>query len=281
MNFDALDRRMRQYETWRDQKVLPETLMVARLDGRGFTQLTRERQQFEAPYDQRFRDLMAETVRHLMRTGIDIVYGYSQSDEISLLFHPTDQSFGRKIRKLNSILAGEASARFSLSLGDVASFDCRICELPNPELVIDYFRWRQEDASRNALNSHCYWLLRRQGMDANKATASLRGASNMQKHDLLMFSGINFNDLPAWHKRGFALIRNVVGKEGVDPRDGSVVQTTRRVIEINYELPRGIEYDDYVRSLLEVSLAECKATFVSAYRRKGRRVDDRSLPKRG
>jgi tRNA(His) guanylyltransferase len=41
--------------------------------------------------------------------------------------------------------------------------------LPNTELAVDYFRWRNEDAHRNALNSHCYWLLRKKG---EKATAA-------------------------------------------------------------------------------------------------------------
>ena len=72
------------------------------------------------------------------------------------------------------MLAGEASARFSLLLGDAACFDCRVSQLPNAENVIDYFRWRQEDANRNALNGHCYWTLRRDGLDVNDATAALK-----------------------------------------------------------------------------------------------------------
>ena len=51
-----------------------------------------------------------------MNCGFNVVYGYTESDEISLLF-PVTKSFNRKLRKLNSILSGEASAKFSLSLG--------------------------------------------------------------------------------------------------------------------------------------------------------------------
>jgi tRNA(His) guanylyltransferase len=109
----------------------------------------------------RFRDLMVATTRHLLTCGFNIVYGCTHSDEISLLFHPQEDSFGRKLRKLLSILAGEASAAFALQLGSVASFDARIAQLPSRQRVVDYFRWRAEDAHRNALNAHCYWLLRR------------------------------------------------------------------------------------------------------------------------
>ena len=98
-----------------------------------------------------------------MQCGFKVSYGYTQSDEISLLLDLKENSFGRKERKLNSILSGEASAKFSLLLGDIATFDSRICQLPNKQLVVDYLRWRHEDAHRNALNAHCYWYLRKEG----------------------------------------------------------------------------------------------------------------------
>ena len=90
--------------------------MVARIDGRSFTRLTKDVHRFDAPYDERFRDLMVDTVAHLMDCGFRVLYGYTQSDEISLLFHPEADAFGRKLRKLNSVLAGEASAQFSVLL---------------------------------------------------------------------------------------------------------------------------------------------------------------------
>jgi tRNA(His) guanylyltransferase len=198
MKFDELDDRMRVFETAHDYCSVPGIFIVARLDGRGFTKLTKERHAFEAPFDVRFRDMMAQTVEHLMSCGFRTVYGYTQSDEISLLFHRDDTSFSRKTRKLNSVLAGEASARFSLLLSDVGCFDCRICELPNDALVVDYFRWRNEDAARNALNAHCYRLLRRQGRSEADATDHLLGLSTSARNELLFQNGINFNDLPAW-----------------------------------------------------------------------------------
>ena len=154
--FDELDRSLRRFETAHDHCVLPGLWMVARLDGRGFTRLTRELHPFQTPFDPAFRDLMASTTEHLMNCGFRFLYGYTQSDEISLLFHPQADEFNRKLRKLNSLLAGEASAVFSLALGQAASFDCRISQLPSRALVADYFHWRQLDAARNALNAHCY-----------------------------------------------------------------------------------------------------------------------------
>ena len=66
MQFDELDRYMRLFETAHDFCVPPEIYMVARIDGRSFTRLTKEVHKFEAPFDLRFRDYMVETTRHLM-----------------------------------------------------------------------------------------------------------------------------------------------------------------------------------------------------------------------
>ena len=137
MIFDELDKKMRIYEQSLDQVLLPETYMIARLDGRGFTRLTKEVCKFEAPFDERFRDMMVYTVEALMDCGFRIVYAYTESDEISLLFDVEEDAFGRKVRKYNSTLAGEASAVFSLELGRVATFDCRMVPLPNIEKVED------------------------------------------------------------------------------------------------------------------------------------------------
>ena len=147
MKFDELDKKMRVFETAADYCVLPGLFMVARLDGRSFTRLTKEVCQFEAPFDQCFRDLMVATTESLMTCGFRVLYAYTESDEISLLFSLEDQLFGRKLRKYNSTLAAEASAKFSLLIGEVATFDCRISQLPSVELVVDYFRWRNEDAA--------------------------------------------------------------------------------------------------------------------------------------
>ena len=56
MKFDELEGRMRIYETSHDHCVLPGIFIVARLDGRNFTRLTKEVYAFDRPYDERFRD---------------------------------------------------------------------------------------------------------------------------------------------------------------------------------------------------------------------------------
>ena len=250
MKFDDLDRKMRVYEQSIDQNILAELYLVARLDGRSFSRLTKEICKFEAPFDVRFRDMMVNTVKQLMDCGVRVVYGFTESDEISLLFHPDEQTFSRKVRKYNSILAGTASAAFSLQLGQVAAMDCRLVPLPNLERVKDYFLWRQEDAHRNALNAHCYWMLRKEGLDVKGATEMLEGKSVSFKNELLFSRGINFDTLPPWQKRGIGVYRGDMEKTGFNPITKEEVITTRRELMVNYELPLGTEYADYVVSFL-------------------------------
>ena len=215
MKFSELDAKMRVYETTGDRCVLPGIYMVARLDGRHFHALTKESGDFEAPFDEKFRDLMVNTTIHLMKeSGFNFIYDYTESDEISLLFLFESEDFGRKTRKLNSVLAGEASAKFSILYGKLGVFDCRISELPQKENVVDYFRWRNEDANRNALNAWCYWTLRKEEQNKNQATKAIEGLSTADKNELLFQHGINYNELPLWQKRGIGFYWKTIERNG-------------------------------------------------------------------
>lgn len=251
MKFNELDTKLRIFETAHDLCVLPSIFMVARIDGRNFTRLTKEIHKFETPFDAQFRDHMVSTVKHLMDCGFRVVYGYTQSDEISLLLHRDEESFGRKLRKLNSILAGEASAKLSVLLRSIAAFDCRISQLPTLNLVVDYFRWRNEDAHRNALNAHCYWMLRKAGESAGTATEKIYRLSVSDKNELLyQQANINFNDLPSWQKRGIGLYWESYQKESTNLKSGEKVFAIRRHIKADMELPMKDDYSSFIRELV-------------------------------
>jgi tRNA(His) guanylyltransferase len=249
MKFDTFETKMRVFETASDYCVLPNVYMVARLDGRNFTRLTKELYTFQIPYDIEFRNMMIETVKHLMECGFKIDYAYTQSDEISLLFALHENTFSRKMRKYHSVLAGEASAKFSLLLGEMACFDCRISQLPTTELVCDYFRWRQEDAHRNALNSHCYWVLRKRGQSRQTATNNLLKRSVADKNELLFQQGLNFNELPSWQKRGVGLYWETDEKEVMNPQ-GEPMISRRKRIKCEFEVPLKEQYSSFLFKLM-------------------------------
>ena len=256
MDFDILDKQMRQFEQSLDRTMLEGIYMVARLDGHGFTRLTKKEWNLEKPFDIKFRDAMIETTKHLMDCGFRMIYGYTQSDEISLLFHLKDNTFGRKERKLVSILASEASVAFSMNTGHAAVFDNRLVSLPNADNVIDYFRWRQEDAHRNSLNSYCYWTLRKAGVSADAAQKRLSGITNSEKNEILFEHGINYNDLPFWLKRGVGMYYDDEQRQGFNPVTNKTTTYTRRSLRLDLELPVGQDYSKLIATIIEESNKE-------------------------
>lgn len=257
MRFDDFDKKMRIYEESLDQKVLDDIYIVTRLDGRSFTKLTKQTMKFEAPFDEKFRDMMISVTKSLMSdSGSRCVYGYTQSDEISLLFAPNEGTFGRKVRKINTTLAGEASVDISLALGVKATMDCRVVPLPSVFRVIDYFVWRQEDATRNALNSWCYWTLRKNGKSVGQATSILSGKGVSFKNELLWQYGINFNDLPLWQKRGCGVYYKTTEKTGYNPIEKREVITTRKVLHTEMDLPIGSKYREFISGFFRDDLSE-------------------------
>ena len=250
MKANQLEARMRAFETSDDFCVPHDTYVLVRVDGRNFTTLTRQRHAFHAPYDVGFRDLMIGTARRLMSCGFNVLYAYLQSDEISLLLHPSDATFQRKTRKLLSILAGEASAAFSVALGDIGVFDARLSLLPDREQLADYFRWRQADARRNALNGYCYWLLRDQDETPAQVHRELLYLSATEKKALLALLGDDFDAIPAWQKNGAGIYKHGVPKVGIDPRTGEQVAATRHELKTDFDLPTRDAYVRFINTLV-------------------------------
>ncbi len=85
MQIEAIEARMRAYESATDPAALPGVYLMVRLDGRSFTRLTKEELPLEKPFDQGFHLAMLEVVDHLMSCGFGVTLEYTQSDEISLL----------------------------------------------------------------------------------------------------------------------------------------------------------------------------------------------------
>lgn len=183
------------------------------------------------------------------------IFAYTESDEISILFPPTWDLFDRELEKAVSLSAGIASASVSLGSGARAHFDSRVCLAANKNLVVDYFRWRQSDAGRCALNGHCYWTLRNGGASVAEATKTLERQPISFKNELLFQHGVNFNDIPLWQRRGIGLYWEDYEKEGYNPVTGQSILTTRRRIKVDFELPIKEEYGALIAGIMECCAA--------------------------
>lgn len=85
------------------------------------------------------------------------------------------------------------------------SFDCRVIPISR-EMVPSYFKWRQDEAWRNCINSYGYWTLREK-LSKIEATRTLNGLKVSDVNELLYNNGLNINDVDNWKKRGLAIYR--------------------------------------------------------------------------
>ncbi|WP_165250462.1 tRNA(His) guanylyltransferase Thg1 family protein [Paludisphaera soli] len=248
MRASSFEGRMRAGECYHALRLPPSAWVVLRVDGHGFTRFTADR--FEKPFDATFHEHMTDVARALLER-FQGAYAYTESDEVSLLLPRDWALFDREVEKAVSLSAALASAAFATACGAVAWFDSRAWVGSRGEDVVDYFRWRQADAGRCALNGWCYWTLRKGGMGPAEATAALHGKSSAFKHDLLHRRGVNFARVPAWQRRGTGLWWERYEKEGFDPVRGLAVKAARRRIRVDRDLPMKEEYGRRLARLID------------------------------
>jgi tRNA(His) guanylyltransferase len=209
---DALGDRMKLYESIEcGRRFMPLCPILARIDGRAFHSFTRG---MIRPYDSRLCKLMRETMLYLARETNALV-GYTQSDETTLCWHSTDPKsqvwFDGRIAKMTSQLAAHATLEFNALLAKEMpeflrlrpTFDARVWQVPNRAEAANVFVWRELDAVKNSITMAASTFY------SHKELLYKNGA---QKQELLRNKGINWNDYPAFFKRGSYVQRQHVKK---------------------------------------------------------------------
>lgn len=159
---DDLGDRIKTYEkSFTSNKLDSEghSFVYARIDGRGFSKFTKGMQK---PFDIDLQTLMIQVTEALVKKTHAIA-GYTQSDEISLIWNRDNIFFDGKIQKLSSILASMATSHFIIEglttsiFGYIADrmphFDARVFDLPDEHEATNALLWRYNDAYRNAIQS--------------------------------------------------------------------------------------------------------------------------------
>ena len=217
---DALGDRMKGYYEDRTRVLLPRrSNLIIRVDGKAFHTFTRG---MTRPFDPLFMQMMDETAKALCEEVQGAKFGFVQSDEISVWATDydtlqTDGWFGYDLRKICSVAASIATAAFNRQhalIQGPAMFDARAFTIPSLTEVVNYFVWRQNDATRNSVS------MAAQSQFSHK---DLNGVScDQMQEKLFREKGINWNDYPVGFKRGRGIVR--VGKiqdvEYVDKRTG-------------------------------------------------------------
>lgn len=203
----ALGDRMKAYEAVSRAVLPPRSFSVIRVDIRAAHSLLRTA---EKPFDFNFMTCMDNTAVALCEEIQGAVFGYVQSDEISVLVMdfagPNSQPwFGGVVQKQVSIAAATATAAFNsqylsfLRYGGLATFDARVFTLPNAVEVANYFLWRQRDAVRNSIAM---------AAQAKFPHKQLHGVGTGRMREMLWSEhDINWNDYPDGAKRGRVVVR--------------------------------------------------------------------------
>ena len=218
---DDLGTRMKTYyEEVPKFRLYRRTPVAIRIDGKAFHTFTRG---FQKPFDEVLGNAMVNTMEYLCKNIQGCVFGYTQSDEITLILLDyqtlaTDAWFDYEIQKMCSISASMATMAFNkffneevdkynrnLSNSGVqanryiaaalngAMFDARCFNIPKEE-VTNLVYWRQLDAARNSVQMVG---------QANFSHNELQGMSCNVIQDMLHEQkGINWNNYETRWKRG-------------------------------------------------------------------------------
>lgn len=235
---DDLGTRMKEfYEGVPKTKLMRRVPVAIRIDGKAFHTFTRG---FQKPFDSILMTSMQETMKYLCENIQGCVFGYTQSDEITLILidyqkFTSSAWFDYEVQKMCSIAASMATMAFNKfftknvnyfemthehddtineycttlvnATEKGATFDARCFNIPKEE-VANLVYWRQLDAMRNSVQMVG---------QANFSHKELQNKSCNEIQDMLVAQkAINWNFYPEDCKRGAACIKLPPKEEVID-----------------------------------------------------------------
>jgi tRNA(His) 5'-end guanylyltransferase len=214
------------------------TYTLIRIDGKAFHTYTKG---LVSPFDEGLIADMNETTAYLCKNIQGAKFGYVQSDEISILITDFDERdtqmwFDGNLQKMASIAASMATSKFNelrvdryirekfnsgietitplwienLKKIKKAEFDARVFQIPQKSEVENYFIFRQQDGTRNSIQSVAQSLY---------SQSELNGKKEKDMQEMIFQKGINWNDYHFREKRGGIIAKVPTMVEG---RDGQV-----------------------------------------------------------
>lgn len=228
MQADSLGQRMKEYyEAVPKLRLIRRMPVALRLDGRSFHTFTKG---FRKPFEPILCGSMQDTMEYLCRNIQNCVFGYTQSDEITLILvdyetFDTSAWFDYEVQKLVSVAAAMATMKFNrvfnerlwqanfgrtYESGDMkwinsmlraaetgAVFDCRCFNIPKEE-VANLILWRQQDAMKNSIQ-----MVAREYF----SNAELHKKDCATLRQMLLDKGMDWDSLPGYQKVGSACYR--------------------------------------------------------------------------
>ena len=272
------DRMKNNYENISRYYLTRRMPVIIRIDGKAFHTFTRGfKKPFDDVLVKTMQDTMKYLCENIQ--GCVLGYTQSDEISLVLTDYAeltTDAWFGNNLQKMCSVSASMATMAFNkffshnvedlesdlaqehetdgmtelvknmlsyyriyrIALKKGAMFDSRVFTIPREE-VCNYLLWRQQDATRNSIQSVG---------QANFSQKQLHGKSCNNIQDMLMLQkGINWNDYPTTLKRGSCCIKTVIQDPDVDIKDGAYTVTRWA---IDNEIPIFSQDRNYVEKLI-------------------------------
>jgi len=281
---DSLGDRMKErYENISRSYLTRRVPVVIRIDGKAFHTFTKG---MKKPFDSILMKTMQQTMQSLCAGIQGCVFGYTQSDEITLVLTDyatitTDAWFGYNLQKMCSISASIATLAFN------KAFYQNIDDYFNREDVLECM-YGEDSEAKNELKKYaetlkkalakgalfdsrafsvpkdevCNCLIWRQ-QDATRNSIEAVGqayfsanqlhkkTTNMIQEMLWQSHGINWNDFPIDCKRGSCCYKQTVELDMPDPKNpGKTITVSRRKWFIDREPPIFTQDRDYVERWL-------------------------------
>lgn len=236
---DLMGERFKSYEACYDFRIPDRIPVILRLDGRAFSGLTR-RLKLERPLDEGFHRAMIKTMIALCGNIQNARFGYTQSDEISILIYPkyinSSAWFDNRVVKMATAAASLASVHFNHALLDTLSktrgwpetfleiakacptFDARVFVVPVHD-VCNAFLWRQKDASRNSVGMHCEFYFARKDVEGM--------GTKDRVNKLMQAISLDWHALPPWKKWGTGTMRRTFEETILRPGNPEPQTVTR------------------------------------------------------
>jgi tRNA(His) 5'-end guanylyltransferase len=217
-----LGERMKEYEYDARIFLKRNTHYIIRIDGRSFSKYTKG---LDKPFDEELMSDMIETTKYLCQNISLCKFGYTQSDEISLVLTDYDNEvcepfFGGNVQKIISVVASMATAKFNqlrstrkpkktrkkneqnintIEQQPIAHFDTRIFVIDDQIEVVNYFMWRQRDAIRNSIAALA------QSKFSHKKLENKNG--DEMKEMLLQEQNVDWNKISISKQRGTGIVK--------------------------------------------------------------------------
>ena len=206
-------------------------------DGKAFHTFTRG---FQKPFDEVLIKSMQETMKYLCENIQGCVFGYTQSDEITLILVDykkltSSAWFDYEVQKMCSIAASMATMKFNQVFKELSYKEAEILEcacrknpyLENRDYLIRISNAHTNSADKGAMfDCRCFNIPKEEvtnlvywrQLDASRNSIQMVGRANFSHkelqnkscndiQDMLMTQGINWNDLPIYQKRGSCCVK--------------------------------------------------------------------------